>query len=387
MKHLLKTCYLALTITSLLFLSCQNEDELTQQTEQIELQIDTSKLIDFKGLPVNHRFRTPVKDLEIVHDYSNLKKMYNEKRKSSFKQKGVAYKSDDELPSAEIIVEATEKRLNEFPYQENENSEKDLEMIHKDFPTLTGDEISENIDLIDEYYSQNLDYEILTDIAEDDNIQAKIASSKYQAKTDWGRFWCILTKFQSPWHIITPIATGIYFGVPIRSGEFSYIRTLISLYYSNRATGYSENSTFGYQGAANTQEDAYRHVVWSSFLAKYYYTVSSKSKRLRFSEAIGNANETCGDNDDDGKYMDFHNNRVGRKLFDDNCSYRRVKFLWWTITYGLNVPYESTLMHKAETLVKNGVFINKEGEGLSEPQTQQRIINTDRNKVVYFENK
>ena len=130
----------------------------------IKKQIDTSKLIDFKGLPVNHRFRTPVKDLEIVHDYSNLKKMYNEKRKSSFKQKGVAYKSDDELPSAEIIVEATEKRLNEFPYQENENSEKDLEMIHKDFPTLTGDEISENIDLIDEYYSQNLDYEILTDI-------------------------------------------------------------------------------------------------------------------------------------------------------------------------------------------------------------------------------
>ena len=379
MKHLSKIFYLALTITSLLFLSCQNEDEFTQQTEQIKLQVDTSKLIDFKGLPVNHRFRTPVKDLEVVHDYSNLKKMYNEKRKSSFKQKGIAYKSDDELPSAEIIVEATEKRLDEFPYQENEDSEKDLEMIHKDFPTLTGDEISENIDIIDEYYSQNLDYEILTDIAEDDNMQAKIASSKYQAKTDWGRFWCILTKFQSPWHMIVPIVTGGY----IRTGEFSYIRALISLYYSRRATGYSENSVFGHLSSTDTQEDAYRHVVWSSFLAKYYYTVSSKSKRLRFSEAIGNANETCGDNDEDGKYMDFHNNRVGRKLFNDNCSYRKAPFLWWTINYGLNVPYESTLMNKAETLVKNGRFINPATYATPESRVNQ-INRTSNSQVVYI---
>ena len=186
----IKNFLFSINYYKLTFLSCQNEDEFTQQTEQIKLQVDTSKLIDFKGLPVNHRFRTPVKDLEVVHDYSNLKKC-TMKKESLFKQKGIAYKSDDELPSAEIIVEATEKRLDEFPYQENEDSEKDLEMIHKDFPTLTGDEISENIDIIDEYYSQNLDYEILTDIAEDDNMQAKIASSKYQAKqigVDFGVF-------------------------------------------------------------------------------------------------------------------------------------------------------------------------------------------------------
>ena len=351
------------------------------------MAVDTSKLIDFKGLPVSHRFRTPVEELEVEHDYSALKTLYNKKRKSSALKKGIAFKGEEELPDAEMIVEVAEKRLAEFPYSENDASEKNLEMIQEDFPTLTGEQISENIDIIDEYYSQNLDYEVLTDIAEDENTQAKIAARKNTAKRDWSRFWCILTKFQSPWHIISPIATGIYFGVPIRTGEFSYIRTLISLNYSNRAVGYSENSIFGHQGDTDTQEDAYRHILLSAFLAKYYYTVSSKSKRLRFSEAIGNANETCGDNNEDGKYMDFHNNRVGRKLFDDNCFYRTKKVLWWTVTYGLNVPYESTLMTKAETLVKNGVFIDKEGEGLSELQTQQRIINVDRNKVVYFENK
>ena len=223
------------------------------------------------------------------------------------------------------------------------NSEKNLEMIQEDFPTLTGEQISENIDIIDEYYSQNLDYEVLTDIAEDENTQAKIAARKNTAKRDWSRFWCILGEFQDPWHIITPIVTTAFIGIPIRSGEFSYIRTVISLYYAEGATDYSEKSSFAHLSSSNTQKDAYRHVLLSAFLAKYYYTVSSKEKRLRFSEAIGNANETCGDNDEDAKYMDYHNNIIGRKLYDNTCSYKTKKVLWWTVTYGLNVPSELEL--------------------------------------------
>jgi hypothetical protein len=386
MKNYKKLRLLTMVLLGLLTFSCQDDMNETEQQEIVKetSQVDTSQLIDFKGLPVSHRFRTPIEELEIEHDYSALKTLYNKKRKSSALKRGIAFKGEEELPDAEIIVEVAEKRLAEFPYGENDASEKNLEMIQEDFPTLDGEQISENIDIIDYYYSQNLDYEVLIDVAEDDNIQAKITARKNTAKRDWGRFWCILRKFQSPWNLIVPVITG---PLPIRTGEFSYIRTLISLYYANRAVSYSESSSFGNYAYGDTQRDAYRHILLSAFWAKYYYTVSSKVKRLRFSEAIGNANEDCGENPDDSLYMDYHNNRIGRKLFDDNCSYRTKKILWWRVTYGLNVPYESTLKSKTESLVRSGVFINKEGEGLSEPQTQQRIINTDRNKVVYFENK
>ena len=56
----------------------------------------------------------------------------------------------------------------------------------------------------------------------------------------------------------------------------------------------------------------------------HYFTVSSKSPRLRFSEAISYAYEDCSVNIADAREMDYHNNYIGRKLWDDNCGYRKL---------------------------------------------------------------
>jgi hypothetical protein len=75
MKHLQKLRLLTIVLLGLLTFSCQHEDDLSSQQEIVEekTEVDTSKLIDFKGLPVSHRFSTPVEELEVEHNYSQLK--------------------------------------------------------------------------------------------------------------------------------------------------------------------------------------------------------------------------------------------------------------------------------------------------------------------------
>ena len=50
----------------------------------------------------------------------------------------------------------------------------------------------------------------------------------------------------------------------------------------------------------------------------------------------------------------------------------------------LNKPSIGSLKAKAETLVQNGTFIDKDGENLTNEQTQEEILNTAENTVVYF---
>lgn len=163
---------------------------------------------------------------------------------------------------------------------------------------------------------------------------------------------------------------------------YSASKTASALYKSNNADTDAQNFLFGNQAGSNDQQDDYRHLLFSSYLARYYYTKSSKSKHLQFSKVVGNFNESCSDNNYiDSKEMDVHNNRIGRKLFNDNCSYKK----FWGMTYGLNLSSIGSLKAKAMTLVLNGTFIDKNGENLTREQTQEEILNTAENTVVYFE--
>jgi len=54
------------------------------------------------------------------------------------------------------------------------------------------------------------------------------------------------------------------------------------------------------------------------------------------------------------------------------------------MTYGLNLPSIVSLKAKAMFLVLDGTFINQYGENLTPEQTQEEILNTAENTVVYF---
>ena len=86
MKNVNKLRLTLLMTIGILIYSCQDEyNENTELTEPVS-EIDTSKLIDFKGLKVNHRFSTPVNELEnelnfpnesIASRYNRISKLIN----------------------------------------------------------------------------------------------------------------------------------------------------------------------------------------------------------------------------------------------------------------------------------------------------------------------
>jgi hypothetical protein len=131
-----------LILLGLITCSCQNQDDYVTGVQEPISEVDTLKLIDFKGLPVSHRFKTPVEELETVHTEGTLKTMYNKARFTRAKKKGLALKMvEAELPNPETIVEASNKVLEQFPYEEVGDGETadnaDMDMIASDFPTLS----------------------------------------------------------------------------------------------------------------------------------------------------------------------------------------------------------------------------------------------------------
>lgn len=352
--------------------SCKNEDIIEEIDKN---EVYQSKLINFKGLPVKHRFITPEEDLEVEHNYGELKLIYNTQKRIS--KSGL--KSNDSnsttynLPSVEEIAIEAKKHVDKYPFGNEKTVDEKWDMIKKDFPTLSDQEITENIDLIDEYYSQNLDYEIIVGLANNSTNEASNENSRSQSQIS--RVWCIITKFQDPNHMIAPIVSGGW----INTGEFSYIRSLISIYFaSTKAQSYSA-SEFPELGGTDTKRDAFRHVLWSSLLARNYWTITNKDIRIRFSEAVGNANEVCGENEIDGMNMDFHNNRVGRDIFDQNTSLIGGP----TITYGLNIPTTETLVNLCRNKINDARFINESMYPSISDKVNQ-ITLTDRNKAVYL---
>lgn len=159
------------------------------------------------------------------------------------------------------------------------------------------------------------------------------------------------------------------------------------------ATSRADDSSTNYYssrnvGPYNTRRDAYRHILWNSLLAQYYFTISSKSKRLDFAEFVTNARETspCGNfNEVDSREMDYHNNAIGRSIWANNTSYRTIL----GITWGLNRSSTSHLKDLVRESVEwNGLYIVKDhdlvGFRYSKEQVKAKILETDINTPVYF---
>lgn len=238
-----------------------------------------------------------------------------------------------------------------------------MEMIQEDFPTLSGTEIANNIEIIDDYYSQNLDYEILNEVSEDETL-----SNRSRVSNRNTNFIDRLDRIER-----TAKYTSNY--------GHSYIRGLISLTISASAYIYAQ-TIFNQYSDANTKQDAFRHTLWNTFMCQFYLTLTSVNPRYNFARDAGLVNEILFPNVDGGKEMDLHNNEVGRRIWLLNTTHK--SFLG--VTTGLNTPTLETLIIHSWVLANNGKFIDKEGRKLSVSQVNAEILNTDINTPVYISN-
>ena len=128
-------------------------------------------------------------------------------------------------------------------------------------------------------------------------------------------------------------------------------------------------------------------------ICQTYYTVSSKSRRMRFAHLVTDARENgCKTaNEPDGKAMDVHNNAAGREVWSDNCGYRKV--FGWVV--GLRKPSITFLTNEIKNVIeskscfivkeKNRAFPNSELVADQTPaQIKAKIESTDPNIPVYF---
>lgn len=457
MRNLKKLKLLTLILLGLTNYSCQNQDDYVIGIQEQIAEVDTSKLIDFKGLAVSHRFSTPEEDLTIEHkNAASILKKYNKARKKAADKKGLSYKGESrELPETEIIVLAVNKIIAQFPYQEPEelaelNLQDDLinslqkklieeeetlseeekeqlfsdivlakkqdsvaiadaeatyqaiatvkaaektEMIKADFPTLSEKEIAKNIELIDQYYAVNLEHLTFEQIAKnEEELTNKVAVNKQKranrAQKNSSGLEELLDEF---------IVSQCTYGKLVLHDPY-YLTQYINFSYAYfRAGDYAElyaDRKYGDMAASDTRKDAYRHMLWNAMLCQTYYTVSSKSRRTRFAYLVTDAreNDCKSANAPDGKAMDLHNNAVGRKVWSDNCGYRKI--FGWVV--GLKKPSITFLTNEIKNVIesrscfivkkkRSDIFPNNELVNTQTPsQIKAKIESTDPNVPVYF---
>ena len=188
------------------------------------------------------------------------------------------------------------------------------------------------------------------------------------ARSEWSTYWCTM-------------------GLSLLNG-YGFVRASIAYTLAGTRAKTSSSNYYGDLFETDSRRDAYRHVLWNSLLAQYYFTIVSKTVRLGFAELVTNARErTCGgSNEADAKEMDYHNNFIGRDIWDKNTSYRT--FLG--IRVGLRKPSTSRLKEIARyRLDKLSCFIVKDHpEGttfdFSIAETKQEILKMNPTTVVYI---
>mgnify|MGYP006893271503 CR=1 FL=1 len=257
-----------------------------------------------------------------------------------------------------------------------------MEMVKKDFPTLSEKQIATNLEEIDSYYSRNLNDMVasryLVEFDEDEDYGGggnyNPTPPKMPAITDLKQAGedtraCTLRELSIDWWDVRRYVAYH------KAGAYAKLNAALS-YYSI--------------GQTNTKRDAFRHTLWNGLLANHYYTMSSKKPRLDFAKDVADMNEKCGGNEQDSAEMDYHNNAIGRKIWDDDTTYQS----FWGITYNIRNPSNSRLISLVKEKMNNIVYIYKNESFDKEKQEAQYLAEiervywlikkADKNKLVYF---
>ena len=322
-----------------LMYSCK-KDEVDLSENQ-----NTKNNISFKGLPVNHHYKAPLEALS-----------YQDEDFEEMLQKGLANKArrgqSTNMSLAEL-ANLEEENLIKYP-DFDELADKDIEMIKLDFPDLTEKEIAENMDIISEYYTRNLQYELALDVID------------YQANNNENQF------------------SDYYYGLCDREIKFLVTRPTAASEI-NKATNDARSYTETYADGRDdyqTRPDAFRHCLWNILIAKYYGTrKKSKYKGVTMARDFTNLHEKCSEDDGHDQYdieMDLHNNYVGRDYFDDVAELKTKRRRFWFTKKWLETPSNEDIVHE--------IGIKAEYESVRVETSVTAVKKVSSKKLVYFFN-
>ena len=314
------------------------------EKKSIDTQIENDCSVDFNGLKVNHNYNAPLEAL--YYEKEDLQALYLSKLGGGLKSANL---EELEYPSLEEIAAVEEENLKQYP-DFDEMADEDIEWIKKDFPTLTEQEIAENIEAISEYYIKNLQYDLIIDLTENRNI---LKSASYYGGASCSReFWFLSTK--------PTAATQI-----------------------KKAKEDAEKYTKDYDPSGNhwlTKADAFRHGIWNVLIAKYYGSKKkSVGKGVDMARDFTNIHEDCNKGDGSADWdieMDLHNNLTGREYFRSVASIKKKKRRFWFTKKWLECPDNTTLIAEIEKRADNATKTSKDVNS---------IKNVSSSKLVYIQ--
>lgn len=341
-----------------LLLSCETPDEIINLNE--DLTTTTNELIDFQGLKVNHRFSLELdKKTKDIISFIDQEIIDNEVP-NDLSQISI---DDYRLKNPTNLIYVVDQIMPNFPY--HKSGEIDLNMIRYDFPLMSDQEIYDNRETIESYYSINFDNEYILKYDSLYGQDSPAVNQKTATTSEYSNAKCLLNEagYGNVWYNLL---------------DLSYPRALFALYKaSKRSHTYSEQefppSDYDY---ADTKRDAYRHIMWNSLLAKYYFTLWSKGKRLTFARKISDANEDpicLSKNNLAAKAMDLHNNYIGRDIWDRNTTYKTTFF---AVRYGLNQPSVQLLKDKILAKIDAALYVPVETTSTTSIANGEAIINS-----------
>lgn len=261
-----------------------------------------------------------------------------------------------------------------FPFQDDGVN---LEMIQYDFPDLSQTEIEENIDVIDEYYGRALNDAIAKDYFRIRDLDFYVDSPTTYYPPRIPTHTSEANEGESKEDCIFRLGN-------INKWDF---RQNYAIFFADRGAKSSSTNYYGDLGSNYTKRDALKHITWNALLSRLYWTTSSKQKKYNFAKKMSSLNERCAQNPVGALYMDYHNNEIGRQLYQKHTTYK--KFLW--MKTGLNEPSAPDLKVYAYELVESkAVFIDMKNlptfGDITDPEelAYLKIIKTDKTKPVYL---
>ncbi|PIF02463.1 MAG: hypothetical protein CR965_00825 [Paludibacter sp.] len=299
-----KQAYLFLFVMAIL-VSCENLElnNFPQNSNQVEF-------CGFRvNLPANHNEQI------LSLSLSDLQKEYY-----SHNSKGIMrMKSSRELGfTLEQISEISDKILTQYPNIDSLNTEE-IAKIKINFSDLSTDDIIENINVIDSFYTSFIRYDLVQTLSKiEHNESNKIKTSKVSSNHYY---------YDYPYHL--------------SSSEFWYLikhpRNIKPIKKAKEKAEELTNENYKGMSKSRTIADAFRHTVWNILICKYVGKYKSKIKDcVKVAKDFTTKHETDASkpqnlSDKDWKLdkeMDLHNNEQGRKYFREKA-WKKTHRLWF----------------------------------------------------------
>jgi len=307
----------------------------------------------------------------------NFRFVFNKEQREYQLKHGLQQKSNDEI-DVKLLLETTESVLPYFPYQEDG---VDAEMIQNDFPEVNEENYEDHAPIIEDYYSNSLNTVVAKTMNDPSFLDVLDG-------TGGGSGGSNNNPPQLPDFKVIEIKDGETKEMCFYNNSNTSLLGYLALEESESAANNYAKIHYGNLDRTNTKRDAFRHTIWNALLCRKFKTISSRKKKLNFAIHVSEINEQCGANGYATRQMDYHNNAIGRTIYNSNTTFKKIGW----IKTGLNQPSEQQLVTYAKQQVENNpVFIDMSSFSSDKNEAEEKayfeVKKVTKTRTVYLSKK